>query len=110
MELMAEPLPYLKLENSVIFWFRRDLRLDDNHALYKALNESNSVIPIFIYDSGIVDKIKTDDHRLKHIFLSIKKMNLELKKINKKIFTFKGKPLEIFKSLIRNNKILYVLE
>ena len=77
---MAEPLPYLKLENSVIFWFRRDLRLDDNHALYKALNESNSVIPIFIYDSDIVDKIKKDDHRLKHIFLSIKKMNLELKK------------------------------
>ena len=102
---MAEPLPYLKLENSVIFWFRRDLRLDDNHALYKALNESNSVIPIFIYDSDIVDKIKTDDHRLKHIFLSIKKMNLELKKINKKIFTFKGKPLEIFKSLINTNKI-----
>ena len=102
---MAEPLPYLKLENSVIFWFRRDLRLDDNHALYKALDESNSVIPIFIYDSDIVDKIKTDDHRLKHIFLSIKKMNLELKKINKKIFTFKGKPLEIFKSLINTNKI-----
>ena len=102
---MAEPLPYLKLENSVIFWFRRDLRLDDNHALYKALNESNSVIPIFIYDSDIIDKIKTNDHRLKHIFLSIKKMNLELKKINKKIFTFKGKPLEIFKSLINTNKI-----
>ena len=101
---MAEPLPYLKLENSVIFWFRRDLRLDDNHALYKALNESNSVIPIFIYDSDIVDKIKKDDHRLKHIFLSIKKMNLELKKINKKIFTFKGKPLEVFKSLINKNK------
>ena len=102
---MAEPLPYLKLENSVIFWFRRDLRLDDNHALYKALNESYSVIPIFIYDSDIVDKIKTDDHRLKHIFLSIKKMNLELKKINKKIFTFKGKPPEIFKLLINTNKI-----
>ena len=45
---MAEPLPYLKLENSVIFWFRRDLRLDDNHALYKALDESNSVIPISV--------------------------------------------------------------
>lgn len=102
---MAEPPPYLKLENSVIFWFRRDLRIDDNHALYEALNESNSVIPIFIYDSDIVDKIKTNDHRLKHIFLSIEKLNLKLKKINKKIFTFKGKPVEIFKSLINTNKI-----
>ena len=102
---MAEPPPYLKLENSVIFWFRRDLRIDDNHALYEALNESNSVIPIFIYDSDIVDKIKTNDHRLKHIFLSIEKLNLELKKINKKIFTYKGKQVEIFKSLINTNKI-----
>ena len=102
---MAEPPPYLKLGNSVIFWFRRDLRLDDNHALYKALNKSNSVIPIFIYDSDIIDKIKTNDHRLKHIFRSIEKLNLELKKINKKIFTFKGKPREVFKSLINKKKI-----
>ena len=100
-----EPLLYPKLENSIIFWFRRDLRLDDNHGLYRALKESSSVVPIFIYDSDITDKIIDNDHRLKHIFNSVEKLNLDLKKLNKKIFTFKGKPLEIFKSLIRNNKI-----
>ena len=100
-----EPLLYPKLENSIIFWFRRDLRLDDNHGLYRALKESRSVVPIFIYDSDITDKIIDNDHRLKHIFNSVEKLNLDLKKLNKKIFTFKGKPLEIFKSLIRNNKI-----
>ena len=100
-----EPLLYHKLENSIIFWFRRDLRLDDNHGLYRALKESSSVVPIFIYDSDITDKIIDNDHRLKHIFNSVEKLNLDLKKLNKKIFTFKGKPLEIFKSLIRNNKI-----
>ena len=100
-----EPLLYPKLENSIIFWFRRDLRLDDNHGLYRALKESSSVVPIFIYDSDITDKINDNDHRLKHIFNSVEKLNLDLKKLNKKIFTFKGKPLEIFKSLIRNNKI-----
>ena len=85
-----EPLLYLKLENSTIFWFRRDLRLDDNHGLYRALKESHSVVPIFIYDIDITDKIKENDHRLKHIFNSVEKLNLDLKKINKKIFTFKG--------------------
>ena len=100
-----EPLLYPKLENSIIFWFRRDLRLDDNHGLYRALKESSSVVPIFIYDSDITDKIIDNDHRLKHIFNSVEKLNLDLKKLNKKIFTFKGKPLEIFRSLIRNNKI-----
>ena len=100
-----EPLLYPKLENSIIFWFRRDLRLDDNHGLFRALKESSSVVPIFIYDSDITDKIIDSDHRLKHIFNSVEKLNLDLKKLNKKIFTFKGKPLEIFRSLIRNNKI-----
>ena len=100
-----EPLLYHKLENSIIFWFRRDLRLDDNHGLYRALKESSSVVPIFIYDSDITDKINYNDHRLKYIFNSVEKLNLVLKKLNKKIFTFKGKPLEIFKSLISNNKI-----
>jgi deoxyribodipyrimidine photo-lyase len=101
----VEPLLYPKLENSIIFWFRRDLRLDDNHGLYRALKESRYVVPIFIYDSDITDKIIDNDHRLKHIFNSVEKLNLDLKKLNKKIFTFKGKPLEIFRSLIRNNKI-----
>ena len=100
-----EPLLYPKLENSIIFWFRRDLRLDDNHGLYRALKESRCVVPIFIYDSDITDNIIDNDHRLKHIFNSVEKLNLDLKKLNKKIFTFKGKPLEIFRSLIRKNKI-----
>ena len=93
------------MENSIIFWFRRDLRLDDNYGLYRALKESKSVVPIFIYDTDITDKINDSDHRLKHIFNSIEKLNLDLKKLNKKVFTFKGKPLEIFKSLIKNYKI-----
>ena len=87
MALTVEPLLYLKLENSTIFWFRRDLRLDDNHGLYRALKESSSVVPIFIYDSDITDKIIDNDHRLKHIFNSVEKLNLDLKKLNKKIFT-----------------------
>ena len=94
MALTVEHLPYLKLENLTIFWFRRDLRLDDNHGLYRALKESRSVVPIFIYDSDITDKLIDNDHRLKHIFNSVEKLNLDLKKLNKKIFTFKGKPFK----------------
>ena len=54
MALTAEPLLYLKLKNLTIFWFRRDLRLDDNHGLYRALKESRYVVPIFIYDSDTI--------------------------------------------------------
>ncbi len=34
-----------------LFWFRRDLRLDDNKALYEALESGFPVLPIFIFDN-----------------------------------------------------------
>ena len=33
-----------------IFWFRRDLRLEDNIGLFQALSQPNTVQPIFIFD------------------------------------------------------------
>ena len=51
----------------VIFWFRRDLRLDDNHALFKALKSGYDVLPIFIFDSNITNKLNQNDHRLNYI-------------------------------------------
>ncbi|MEY2829412.1 MAG: hypothetical protein RIQ33_1270, partial [Bacteroidota bacterium] len=41
-----------------IFWFRRDLRLHDNAALYHALKSGNSVIPIFIFDKNILNELE----------------------------------------------------
>ena len=34
-----------------LFWFRRDLRLHDNHGFFKALNSDCKVLPVFIFDS-----------------------------------------------------------
>ena len=59
----------------IIFWFRRDLRLNDNHGLYKALKYSNTVLPIFIYDTNITNKLEKNDHRLKFISDTITDMN-----------------------------------
>ena len=44
-----------------LFWFRRDLRLNDNHGFYNALMSSESVLPIFIYDQNILDKLPKHD-------------------------------------------------
>ena len=66
-----------------IFWFRRDLRLDDNKGLYNALKEKENVLPIFIFDKNILNKLKENDHRIEYIIHSISKMNdLLSKKIN----------------------------
>ena len=49
-----------------IFWFRRDLRLEDNTALTQALKCKN-VLPIFIFDSSILNKLEKDDSRISFI-------------------------------------------
>ena len=56
-----------------IFWFRRDLRLDDNKGLYNALKEKENVLPIFIFDKNILNKLKENDHRIEYIIHSISK-------------------------------------
>ena len=44
-----------------IFWFRRDLRLHDNKALFHALQSEEKILPIFIFDIDILEKIPKDD-------------------------------------------------
>ncbi len=44
-----------------LFWFRRDLRLDDNAGLYHALKSGNPVLPVFIFDKEILDQLEDKD-------------------------------------------------
>ena len=71
-----------------IFWFRRDLRLDDNVGLFNSLIDNNQVIPIFIFDTNILKKLKFDDPRIKIIYNALKEINKKLKEQNKKIVFF----------------------
>ena len=58
-----------------IFWFRRDLRLDDNNALFQAASSGLPVLPLFIFDSNITDELPADDPRITFIYetLSVNK-------------------------------------
>ena len=89
----------------VIFWFRRDLRLDDNHALFKALKSGYDVLPIFIFDSNITNKLNQNDHRLNHINNVLDGLNKRLSENKKKIYIYKGNPIEIISKLIIKLKI-----
>ena len=94
------------MEEFSVFWFRRDLRLYDNAGLSAATNSKTKVIPIFIFDTSITDKLPRDDRRINFIFDNLVEIDLELKKkFNSSISVFKGDPIEIFKELIRDYKI-----
>lgn len=89
-----------------VFWFRRDLRLTDNHGLFEALNSSENVLPIFIFDTEILSKLENkEDKRVDYIFQAIQTLNEYLEKTGKSIKIFYGNPLEIFKDLIKENDV-----
>ena len=92
-----------------IFWFRRDLRFDDNSALYHALKSEQKLLCIFIFDSQILD-ILTDrsDTRLNFIYQEIKNLKKILENAKSNLIVLKGKPTDIFKQLIEKYKVANV--
>jgi deoxyribodipyrimidine photo-lyase len=88
------------MEKISIIWFRRDLRLEDNAALSYALKENKNVLPIFIFDSEILEKLSDKkDRRVEFIFDSLLKMKSELNKHNSDLLVLHGKPNEIWSKL-----------
>ncbi|WP_282124058.1 cryptochrome/photolyase family protein [Algibacter mikhailovii] len=89
-----------------IFWFRRDLRLEDNHGLYEALKEELNVLPIFIFDKDILSKLPKNDARVSFIYDTLDKLNLSLgKNKNSGIAMYHGKPKDIFKQLLDTHNV-----
>jgi len=88
------------MENLInIFWFRRDLRLEDNCGLYHALNSGKQVLPIFIFDDDILSKLPSDDSRVTFIHQELENINNQLKKVGSSLAVFHGKPKEIHQEL-----------
>jgi len=89
-----------------IFWFRRDLRLDDNLGFFEALKGDYPVLPIFIFDSEILEKLPKDDARVTFIFDTLQKMRNTLQdEHDSSLAMFHGKPIDIFKQLVDDYNI-----
>jgi len=89
-----------------IFWFRRDFNIFENIGLYYALKENTEVLPIFIFDKNILEKLDNKtDARVNFIYSEILKFNLELNSINSFISVYYDNPIEVFKYLINKYNI-----
>lgn len=86
-----------------IFWFRRDLRLNDNCGLYHALTAHNPVLPVFILDQHILDELPDKaDARVNFIFGALHHIQTELVKRGSSLLVLKGDPLTIIQQLTEN--------
>lgn len=88
-----------------IFWFRRDLRLDDNVGFLQALQGEFPVLPIFIFDIEILDQLPKDDARVNFIFDNLQKMRKELREKGSSLAMYFGKPEAIFRKLFNQYDI-----
>ncbi|RDI58154.1 cryptochrome/photolyase family protein [Flavobacterium glaciei] len=88
-----------------IFWFRRDLRLEDNVGLFQALQLKYSVIPLFIFDEAILDNLPKNDARVGFIHESLSKINSQLQEIGSSLLVKKGKTFDAWQSLLEEYDI-----
>lgn len=89
-----------QMEEICFFWFRRDLRLNDNTGLNAALNTFKNVQPIFIFDTTILQHLPKDDARVTFIWEQINRINVELKAYKSSILVKVGDPVKIWEKLV----------
>lgn len=92
-----------------IFWFRRDLRLDDNVGLFQALKSQSAILPVFIFDKEILDKLEDKaDKRVSFIYSALQNIQNELREFGSDIKVKFGYPLEIWKELTEEYEVINV--
>jgi len=92
-----------------IFWFRRDLRLQDNAGLYHALKDEWPVVPVFIFDRNILDELEDKgDSRITFIYQALEAMQEQLEKMGSTLDVRYGTPEKIFPELLKEYNVAKV--
>jgi deoxyribodipyrimidine photo-lyase len=96
-----------------LFWLRRDLRFEDNvglyHALYDAKQNGHQVLPVFIFDTNILDRLEDKlDRRVDFIHRTLTDMQNTLLAKGKTLLVLHGNPLEVFNEWIKQYEIISV--
>jgi len=83
-----------------IVWMRRDLRLEDNTALFHALKTRENVLLLFIFNPDILERLEVrPDFRVNFIYKTLTGIKESLEKIGSSIYIAHGKPQDVFKKM-----------
>ncbi|MET4108178.1 deoxyribodipyrimidine photo-lyase [Hymenobacter sp. UYP22] len=91
-----------------LFWHRRDLRFEDNAGLAAALQAEEPVLPLFIYDKTILDKLEPEDARLTFIFDQVERLADEAHAAGGGLVARYGKVLDVFRQLLKDYDVAAV--
>ncbi|MBP6389624.1 MAG: deoxyribodipyrimidine photo-lyase [Flavobacteriales bacterium] len=91
----------MKSPSVAIHWFRRDLRLHDNHGLYRSLKDHGRVLPLFIFDTTILDKLEDrHDRRVDLIHRTVLAMRTYLEHNGASMLVMHGEPLQVWREIL----------
>jgi len=94
------------MKQLTLVWLRRDLRLNDNHALYLALKEKQDVMPLFIFDRQILDALEDKrDARVTFIYDTLSELKRQLEQMGSSLLVRYGQPAEVFRELLSSYKV-----
>ncbi len=95
------------MKNSIsIFWFRRDLRLEDNFGLFQALSNEENILPIFIFDKNILENLDDKkDKRVSFIYKVLNNLNKQLLSLSSSLYTIHDEPLNAFKIICESYQV-----
>ena len=83
-----------------LFWFRRDLRLEDNTALISAMASGHPVLPIFIFDDNIISELPKNDARITFIYNQLSSIHAQLSAKGSALKILRGDPLVVWQQLL----------
>jgi len=91
-----------------LFLFRRDLRLEDNMGLISLLEQSETVIPAFIFDKRQVDSKENpyfSAPAFKFLLNSLSGLDDSLQARNSKLYVFLGEPSKVVESILEKDAV-----
>jgi deoxyribodipyrimidine photo-lyase len=93
-----------------VHWFRRDLRLDDNAALYHALKSGLPVQCVFILDENILSRLHkgTVDKRLVFIHQQLVRLSGELEKVGASLAVYHDTAEKAWQKIVKDYPVKYV--
>jgi len=87
-------------------WFRRDLRIEDQTALFYALQQEEQVLPLFIFDRHILDALEDKtDARVTFIYNQIASLKAFFEKQGSSMLVKYGHPEQIFQELVQEFEV-----
>jgi len=93
------------IHGRTIFWFKRDLRTDDNTGLLNAVRDSGEVLPLYVLEESILGKYTDGGKRLGFFIDALLNLEAELRALGSYLLVLRGKAEEIIPALVNSHKI-----